>query len=128
MQKTVISTPLGPPAIGPYSQAVRAGNLVFVSGQIPLDPSTGKLIEDRSITAQTRRSLQNLQGVLAAAGMSTSNVVKVTIYLDDIENFKEVNDLYAEFFQGAPPARAVVEVAALPLGVGIEVDCIAVTS
>lgn len=128
MQKTVISTPLGPPAIGPYSQAVRAGNLVFVSGQIPLDPATGKLIEDRSITAQTRRSLQNLQGVLAAAGMSTSNVVKVTIYLDDIENFKEVNDLYAEFFQGAPPARAVVEVAALPLGVGIEVDCIAVTS
>ena len=128
MQKTVISTPLGPPAIGPYSQAVRAGNLVFVSGQIPLDPSTGKLIEDRSITAQTRRSLQNLQGVLAAAGMSTSNVVKVTIYLDDIGNFKEVNDLYAEFFQSALPARAVVEVAALPLGVGIEVDCIAVTS
>ena len=128
MQKTVISTPLGPPAIGPYSQAVRAGNLVFVSGQIPLDPSTGKLIEDRSITAQTRRSLQNLQGVLAAAGMSTSNVVKVTIYLDDIGNFKEVNDLYSEFFQSAPPARAVVEVAALPLGVGIEVDCIAVTS
>ena len=128
MQKTVISTPLGPPAIGPYSQAVRAGNLVFVSGQIPLDPSTGKLIEDRSITAQTRRSLQNLQGVLAAAGMSTSDVVKVTIYLDDIENFKEVNDLYAEFFQSALPARAVVEVAALPLGVGIEVDCIAVTS
>ena len=128
MPKTVISTPLGPQAIGPYSQAVRAGNLVFVSGQIPLDPSTGKLIEDRSITAQTRRSLQNLQGILAAAGMSTRNVVKVTIYLDDMENFKEMNEVYAEFFGSAPPARATVEVAALPLGVGIEVDCIAVTS
>ena len=124
--KKVISTPLGPQAIGPYSQAVRSGNLVFISGQIPLDPATGKLIEDLSIKAQTRRALLNVQGILSAAGLSTSDVVKATVYLDDMKNFRDMNEVYAEFFKSAPPARAAVEVAALPLGVGIEVDCIAV--
>ena len=124
--RKVISTPLGPQAIGPYSQAVRSGNLVFISGQIPLDPSTGRLIEDLSIKAQTRRALLNVQGILGAAGLSTSDVVKATVYLDDMKNFRDMNEVYAEFFKSAPPARAAVEVAALPLGVGIEVDCIAV--
>ena len=124
--KQVISTTLGPQAIGPYSQAIRAGGLVFVSGQIALDPATGKLIEDLSIAAQTRRVLQNLQGILSAAGLSVSHVVKVGVYLDDMNSFQEMNAVYAEFFTDEPPARAAVEVAALPLGVGIEVDCIAV--
>ncbi len=124
--KQVISTTLGPQAIGPYSQAVRAGGLVFVSGQIALDPATGKLIEDLSIAAQTRRVLQNLKGILSTAGLSASHVVKVTVYLDDMNAFQEMNAVYAEFFTDEPPARAAVEVAALPLGVGIEVDCIAV--
>ena len=125
MLKKVISTPLGPPAIGPYSQAIRAGNFVFVSGQIALDPDTGKLIDDMSVAAQTRRSLINLQGVLTGAGASLGDVVKVTIYLSDLGNFKEVNGIYGEFFQHAPPARATVQVAALPLGVAIEIECIA---
>ena len=125
MQKKVISTPLGPPAIGAYSQAVQAGNFVFVSGQIPLDPATGQLIEDKSVRAQTRQSLLNLQGILTGAGASMRDVVKVTIYLDDMGNFKEVNGIYAEFFQNSPPARATVEVAGLPLGVAIEIECIA---
>lgn len=125
MQKKVITTPLGPPAIGPYTQAMQAGNWVFVSGQIPLDPATGKLIDDKSIVAQTRRSLQNIQGILTAAGASLSDVVKVTIYLDDMGNFSEVNGVYSEFFQSSRPARATVQVAGLPMGVAIEIDCIA---
>ena len=124
--KKVISTTAGPEAIGPYSQAIRAGNFVFVSGQIPLDPATGKLIEDLSIAAQTRRVLQNVQSILIAAGLSAGHVVKVTVYLEDMKTFQEMNDVYAEFYPDRPPARAAVEVAALPLGVGIEVDCIAV--
>ncbi len=125
MHKKVISTPLGPSAIGPYSQAIRAGNFVFVSGQIPLDSATGKLIDDMSVAAQTRQSLLNLQGVLTGAGASLSDVVKVTIYLSDMGNFKEVNGIYGEFFEQTPPARATVQVAALPLGVAIEIECIA---
>jgi 2-iminobutanoate/2-iminopropanoate deaminase len=125
MQKKVITTPLGPPAIGPYTQAIQAGNWVFVSGQIPLDPATGKLIEDKSVVAQTRRSLQNIQGILTAAGASLNDVVKVTIYLDDMGDFSEVNGVYSEFFQSSRPARATVQVAGLPMGVAIEIDCIA---
>jgi 2-iminobutanoate/2-iminopropanoate deaminase len=126
MGKTVISTTLGPQAIGPYSQAVRAGGMVFVSGQVALDPDTGVLIKDRSISAQTRRALGNLQAILTAAGLSMQDVVKLTIYLDSMKNFREVNSVCGEFFASAPPARATVEVSALPLGAGIEVDCIAV--
>ena len=128
LTKKVISTRLGPQAIGPYSQAVQAGNFVFVSGQIALDPATGKLIEDLSIAAQTRRVLQNVEGILCEAGLSTNHVVKVTVYLVDMEAFQEMNAVYGEFFPDTPPARATVEVAALPLGVSIEVDCIAVVA
>ena len=126
MKKKVMSTPLGPSAIGPYSQGIQAGNLVFVSGQIALDPRNGKLIDDMSIRAQTQQSLLNVQGVLTSAGVGLADVVKVTIYLSDMDNFKEVNEVYGEFFVHSPPARATVQVAGLPLGVAIEIECIAV--
>lgn len=126
MTKQVISTPLGPSAIGPYSQAIRAGNLLFISGQVPIDPSTGKVIEDKSIRAQTRRALLNLQGILSAAGGSTENIVRTTVFLKDMNDFAEMNSVYAEFFRSAPPARSTVEVSRLPRDVSIEIDCIAV--
>ena len=125
MEKAAIFTTLAPAAIGPYSQAVRAGNLIFVSGQIPLDPATGKLIEDKAIGGQTRRVLQNLQAILAAAGSSMDNIVKTTVFLKDMNDFAEMNSVYAEFFASTPPARATVEVSRLPRDVSIEIDCIA---
>lgn len=124
--KQVISTPLGPGAIGPYSQAIRAGNLLFVSGQIPIDPSTEKVIHDKSIRTQTRRALMNLQGILAAAGGSMDSVVRTTVFLKDMGDFAEMNAVYAEFFRSCPPARSTVEVARLPRDVSVEIDCIAV--
>ena len=126
MKKKVIRTPLGPSAIGPYSQAIKAGNLVFVSGQIPLDPATGKLIEDKNIKVQTRRALSNLQGILAAAGASISDVVRTTVFLKDMNNFADMNVVYAEFFHTSPAARSTVEVSRLPKDVDVEIDCIAV--
>jgi len=125
MQRSVISTPLGPAAIGPYSQAIRAGDLVFVSGQIPLDPSTGSLVGDLSVESQARQCLENLSGILSAAGSSLDRAVKVTIYLTDLASFGSVNRVYGEFFGSAPPARATVEVSALPMGAVVEMDCIA---
>lgn len=125
MKKTVISTPAGPAAIGPYSQAVRAGGLLFVSGQIALDPSTGELIEDLSIAAQTERVLENIRGIVAAAGGSFDDILKVTIYLTHMGDFGEVNRVYGRYFSESPPARATVGVASLPLGVAVEMDCIA---
>jgi 2-iminobutanoate/2-iminopropanoate deaminase len=125
MNKTAVRTSLGPSAIGPYSQAIKAGNLIFVSGQIPLEPGTGKLIEDKSITAQTRRSLQNLQGILSAAGASLHHVVRTTVFLKDMNSFAEMNSVYAEFFHTCPPARSTVEVSRLPKDVDVEIDCIA---
>src|SRR5215208_4319416 len=101
MDKTVLSTSSAPSAIGPYSQGIRAGNLLFLSGQIPLDPSTGKLIDDKSIGAQTRRALENLRAVLAAAGGTMENVVRTTVFLKDMNDFAEMNAAYAEFFQAA---------------------------
>ena len=126
MDKQVISTSLAPSAIGPYSQAVRAGNLVFVSGQIPIDPATGKLIDDNTTQAQTRRVLQNLTAIVMAAGGSIDNIVKTTVYLRDMNDFAEMNAAYAEFFRMRPPARATIEAARLPRDVSIEIDCIAV--
>jgi 2-iminobutanoate/2-iminopropanoate deaminase len=126
MDKQVISTSLAPSAIGPYSQAVHAGNLVFVSGQIPIDPATGKLIDDNSIQAQTRRVLQNLTAIVMAAGGSIDSIVKTTVYLRDMNDFAEMNAAYAEFFRMRPPARATIEAARLPRDVSIEIDCIAV--
>jgi len=126
MNKRVISTPLGPSAIGPYSQAIRAGNLLFVSGQVALDPSTGKFIEDKSIQAQTRRVLENLLAIVSAAGGSADNIVKTTVFLKSMNDFAEMNSVYAEFFPSSAPARATVEAARLPREALIEIDCIAV--
>ena len=125
MPKTAISTALGPAAVGPYSQAIRAGNFIFVSGQVPIDPATGRLIEDRSVKAQTRQCIRNMQFVLVGAGASLRDVVKVTIYLKDLGNFNKVNKVYGEFFTNIPPARATVQVAGLPLDASIEIDCVA---
>ena len=126
MDKHAISTSLAPSAIGPYSQAIRTGNLLFVSGQIPIDPDTGKIIDDKSIQAQTRRVLQNLTAIVAAAGGSVDGIVKTTVYLRDMNEFADMNAVYGEFFRMRPPARATVEAARLPRDVSIEIDCIAV--
>jgi len=126
MDKHAISTSLAPSAIGPYSQAIRTGNLLFVSGQIPIDSATGKIIDDKSIQAQTRRVLQNLTAIVAAAGGSVDGIVKTTVYLRDMNEFADMNAVYGEFFRMRPPARATVEAARLPRDVSIEIDCIAV--
>jgi len=126
MGKTIIRTTLGPPAMGAYSQAVVTGNLIFVSGQIPMDPATGNLIDDKDIKSQTRRVLLNLEGILKGAGVSLSNVVSTTVFLKNMGDFADFNGVYAEFFNVDPPARSTVEVARLPKDVAIEIDCIAV--
>ena len=125
MGKTIIRTTLGPPAMGAYSQAVVTGNLIFVSGQIPMDPATGNLIDDKDIKSQTRRVLLNLEGILKGAGVSLSNVVRTTVFLKNMGDFADFNGVYAEFFNVDPPARSTVEVARLPKDVAIEIDCIA---
>lgn len=126
MNKHVVSTMRAPSAIGPYSQAIHAGNLLFVSGQIPIDPSTGALIEDKAIQAQTRRALLNLIAIVEAAGGSAQSIVKTTVFLKDMGDFGDMNAAYAEFFSSSPPARSTVEAARLPRDVAIEIDCIAV--
>jgi 2-iminobutanoate/2-iminopropanoate deaminase len=126
MNKEVISTPNAPSAIGPYSQAIRAGNLLFVSGQISIDPSTGNVIDDKTIQGQTRRVLQNLIAIIEAAGGSAQNIVKTTVFLRDMSDFAEMNTVYSTFFTASPPARATVEAARLPRDVSLEIDCIAV--
>ncbi len=126
MNKQVISTTQAPSAIGPYSQGVRVGNLLFVSGQIPIDPATGTLINDKNIQAQTRRVLQNVIAIVEAAGGSAQSIVKTTVFLRDINDFAEMNGSYSVFFRSSPPARATVEAARLPRDVSIEIDCIAV--
>src|SRR5215467_11107472 len=113
MNKTVVRTGLAPSAIGPYSQAIRAGNLLFLSGQIALDPATGKLIAETDVASQTRRALLNLKGVLAAAGAGLDQVVKTTVFLKDMNDFAAMNAAYAEFFLSSPPARSTVEVSRL---------------
>jgi 2-iminobutanoate/2-iminopropanoate deaminase len=123
-QKQIISTPSAPAAIGPYSQAVKAGGFVFLSGQIPLDPATGQLVEG-DISVQTKRVMQNLGAVLQAAGSSFDRVVRTTIYLVDLGDFAKVNETYGSFFSKDPPARATVQVAALPKGARVEIDVVA---
>jgi len=123
-KRTVISTDQAPAAVGPYSQAIRAGKFVFTAGQIPMDPATGKLIQG-DIQAQTRQVLTNLKAVLEAAGVSLSNVVKTTVFLQDMGDFGAMNEVYAEFFVQEPPARSAVQAAALPLGVDVEIEAIA---
>ena len=122
--KRTVSTPSAPAAIGPYSQAVVAGGFVFCSGQIPLDPATGALVEG-DIGVQTRRVLENLKAVLEAAGSGIDRVVKTTVFLADLADFQEMNAVYAEYFGGDPPARAAVQVAALPKGARIEIEAVA---
>lgn len=120
-----VATEAAPRAIGPYSQAVKAAGLVFCSGQIPLDPATGQMVTG-DIRAQTRRVMENLNGVLAAAGTSFAQVTRCTIFLTDLADFAAVNEVYGGYFPGTPPSRATVQVAALPKGAAVEIDCIAV--
>lgn len=124
--RQVIATDQAPAAIGPYSQAIAAGDLVFCSGQIALDPRTGQLVGQGDVAAETRRVLDNLQAVLAAAGCGFGDVVKTTIFLADMADFATVNAIYAERFVSAPPARATVQVAGLPRAVRVEIEAIAV--
>ncbi|MEA2507702.1 MAG: 2-iminobutanoate/2-iminopropanoate deaminase [Actinomycetota bacterium] len=124
MEKTIVATTAAPAAVGPYSQAVSSGELVFCSGQIPLDPQTGDLVTG-SIAAQTRRCMQNLAAVLEAAGSSLANVVQVRALLTNIDDYAEFNEAYAEFVGSEPPARAAFAVAGLPRGAGIEIECVA---
>jgi 2-iminobutanoate/2-iminopropanoate deaminase len=124
LSKHAVTTPLAPAAIGPYSQAIRSGNLLFVSGQIPLDPATGHIVEGDA-AVQTARVLQNLSPILDAAGSSLGQVLKTTVYLRDLSDFGMMNEVYARFFAECPPARATVEVARLPRNVSVEIDLIA---
>ena len=124
MERKVVSTPDGPQAIGPYSQAIKANGFVFVSGQVPLDPATGQVIAG-DIAAQTERVLKNVSAILAAAGTGLDRVVKTTVFLKDMGDFARMNEVYAKFFTAAPPARATVAVAGLPKNVAVEIDVVA---
>ncbi len=124
MRREIIATESAPRAIGPYSQAVKSGNLVFTAGQIPLDPATMKLVEG-DITAQTEQVMRNLAAVLDAAGSSFAHVVKTTCFLANLDDFPAFNEVYARSFGDAPPARSTVQVARLPAGALVEVECVA---
>ncbi len=124
--REVVSTREAPEAIGPYSQAIRAGNTLYLAGQIAIDPATNRLIEDASIEAQTRRVLDNLKAVLAAAGMGMEHVVSTTVFMTDLGEFGRMNEVYATYFRTAPPARATVQAARLPRDVKVEIAAIAV--
>lgn len=121
--KQAISTEKAPSAIGPYSQGIKAGNLVITSGQLPLDPATGAFPE--GIEAQTRQSLTNCRAVLEAAGATMADVIKTTVFLSDMNDFAAMNGVYATFFEGACPARSAVQVARLPKDAMVEIECIA---
>ena len=119
----VISTKNAPAAIGPYSQALDRGGMVFVSGQIPVDPATGEMADD--VRAQAAQSLTNLKSILAEAGLGMSDVIKTTVFLADLGDFAAVNEVYASFFSEPYPARSCVQVAAIPKGAKVEIECIA---
>ncbi len=125
MSNIAIHTENAPAAIGPYSQAIQAGNTIYVSGQLPIDPATGAFAGE-DIAAQTRQSLTNLKNILAAAGADMSNVVKTTVLLADIADFAAMNAVYAEFFTAPFPARAAFQVACLPKNALVEIECVAV--
>ena len=124
MKKKIIHTDDAPAAVGPYSQAVKIGELVYTAGQIPLDPATGKMVEG-DVQVQTDRALQNLQAVLKEAGSSLKNVVKTTVFLQNMADFAAMNEVYGRYFDKKPPARSAVEVAALPLGAQVEIEAVA---
>ena len=122
--KKAIVTDRAPAAMGPYSQGIETGNFVFVSGQIPINLRTGEM-ESADISAATRYSLENVSGILEGAGLTMEHIVKATIFLADIADFAAVNEVYASFFTGAPPARSCIQVAALPKGARVEIEAIA---
>lgn len=124
MKKKIITTKNAPGAVGPYSQAVRAGQFLYTAGQIPLDPATGELVE-RDIQVQTRRVILNLQSILEAAGANLDRVVKTTVFMQDMGQFAAMNEVYGQFFGDQPPARSTVEVCRLPLDVLLEIEAIA---
>jgi 2-iminobutanoate/2-iminopropanoate deaminase len=122
--REIIGTRKAPAPIGPYSQAVRAGGFVFVSGQISIDPATGNVVAD-DVASQTKRVLENLKAVLEAAGTSMDRVVKTTIFLANINDFAKVNEVYATYFPKEPPARSTIQAGALPKGLAVEIDVVA---
>ena len=124
MKKKVVQTEKAPKAIGPYSQAIQAGDFLFLSGQVPLDPKTGELVKG-DIGQQAKQVLENIKGVLESQRLGMEDVVKVTVFLKNIENFNQVNEVYSSYFPTSPPARSTVEVARLPRGVEIEIEAIA---
>jgi 2-iminobutanoate/2-iminopropanoate deaminase len=125
--REVISTPDAPKAIGPYSQGIRAGSLVFTSGQVAIDPGTQQIVEG-DISAQTERVMKNLSGILKAAGCGLRDVVRCTVFLKDMNDFAAMNAVYEKYFETAPPARSTVEVSRLPKDVLVEIDVIALAS
>ncbi len=125
MSKTVVNSDQAPAPIGPYSQAIKAGNTLYISGQIPFDQMTGEMINE-NITEETHQVMKNLEAVLSEAGMTFKHVVKCSIFLKDLSQFNTVNDAYAMYFKEEPPARECVEVARLPKDVSVEISCIAV--
>jgi 2-iminobutanoate/2-iminopropanoate deaminase len=122
-ERTAVETGAAPEALGPYSQAIRHGDLLFCSGQIPLDPSSGELVK-QDVAGQARRCLENLEAVCRAGGARLADAVRCTVYLTDMGDFARVNEVYAEFFDDQPPARVAVGVAALPRGADVEIDAI----
>ena len=125
MKKQIIITDKAPKAIGPYSQAVKTNNLIFISGQIPINPEDGKIIKC-GIKEQTKQVIKNIEAILIEAGLSLDNVIKTTCLLSDMNNFSAMNEVYATFFDNQPPARAAYEVSSLPLNASIEIEAIAV--
>jgi reactive intermediate/imine deaminase len=123
MSRTIISTPFAPAAVGTYSQAVKCGDTVYVSGQIPLDPATGNLV-DGPMEAQIRRVFENLKAIVAAAGADFSQVAKLNVFLTDLGHFALLNKIMSEYFKEPYPARAAIQVAALPKGATVEMDCV----
>ncbi|HZH83186.1 MAG TPA: RidA family protein [Phototrophicaceae bacterium] len=125
MQKQIVSTASAPKAIGPYEQAIKVGDFIYASGQIPLDPTTGNLVEN-NIAIQTRQVMENLKAVITAAGSSLERVVKTTVFLKNISDFAAMNEVYGEYLSDAKPARSTVAVADLPRGALVEIDLIAI--
>jgi len=123
--KNIINTERAPKPIGPYNQAVQSGNTLYVSGQIPMDPAKAELVKG-DIKDQTRQVMENLKAILEAAGMDFSNVVKTSIFISDMKNFPQINEVYGSYFTKDFPARETVQVAGLPLAVDVEISCIAV--
>lgn len=124
MEREIIQTDKAPAAVGPYSQATKSGGFVFTAGQIALNPATGKMIEG-GVEDQTRQALKNLQAVLEAAGAGLDSVMKTTVFLADMNDFKVMNGVYSQFFTQTPPARSAVQAAALPLGAQVEIEAVA---